>query len=45
MLYSSGSTGAASALPVPTGLPQFGQNRESSNICDPQLVQNAMSLL
>src|SRR6266436_1288026 len=45
MLYSSGSAGASAAGPVPAGLPQLGQNRASSIICEPQLVQNVMSLL
>src|SRR4051812_12448027 len=46
MLYSSGCAGEASAAGAdPTGLPQLGQNRASSLICEPQLVQKAMSLL
>src|SRR5437016_4400924 len=46
MLYWSGSDGsgggAAPEAADPAGCPQFGQNRASSFICDPQFTQNAM---
>src|SRR6266852_91119 len=49
MLYSSG-TAASAAVAVrdpalPPCWPQFGQKRASSANCEPQFVQNGMSLL